>query len=832
MRGLREFFRNPSGRNRVLGGVVVVVAFVLVVALAFVGIQGVMGHAFANAPRYVLSEAYTQYVSPGSPSAIENFSVWLLPRLAALIVALVVIGWVIGWLVTHPDRRSLIWKGIKAFCRHPFISTDRILSSGVKSQLFLLAGFILLVLVIFIAIEWATDSVLTIKEGGDRNLWFDVYYHFVDPGNQYVVNGGGNRLLVSIVSITGSVLMGGLLISIISNMIDRRVEHAREGQLKYKFKRHYVIIGFDKMAIGLIKQLFRKIRDDARFKNEPYLFVIQTTSEVETVRHELLSKLDDEIDRRTIILHGGRDSREDLERLRLPYCQEIFLLGEEGETDHDSINIECVTLINRILLENKKQEEKPRDIDMMEKVILREQEKRKKCHVLFEAQSTFAVFQRNDIETVFKKRTDDDDSWYRAICALHKNDQSTLEQLKSLKKDYDEQTVRLIDFLPFNFYETWAEKVLVWGKYDPHNDGVAPIVYTPLDGEGIDYESNRHVHLVIVGMTSMGVALAMKAAHIAHYPNFERDPELKTRITFIDLNADTEFDMLRGRYSALFEQCDYRVVDTLDDSRSYEHKGTGLSDIEFEFVKGAVESRLVQKLLESWTSAENRSLLTIAICFEVPQKSIATALYMPQEVYKRALSILVRQNVSCSTIELVRQARQYNGLRAFGMLDECYDIDDSSLLQAKRVNFIYNRIKPQVKEWLPLVDAQADELWKGLSTVHRWSNIYNAHSIPTKLRSFGLEEPENLLADKDLLEKMAQVEHNRWVMERLIQGYRPTTPEENQLIKSGKRNKKEIENSCFAHIYLKPYAQLDEEIKDNDRMIMKYLWRINKPLAE
>lgn len=828
MRGLREFFRNPSGRNRVLGGVVVVVAFVLVVALAFAGIQGVMGHAFANAPRYVLSEAYTQYVSPGSPSAIENFSVWLLPRLAALIVALVVIGWVIGWLVTHPDRRSLIWKGIKAFCRHPFISTDRILSSGVKSQLFLLAGFILLVLVIFIAIEWATDSVLTIKEGGDRNLWFDVYYHFVDPGNQYVVNGGGNRLLVSIVSITGSVLMGGLLISIISNMIDRRVEHAREGQLKYKFKRHYVIIGFDKMAIGLIKQLFRKIRDDARFKNEPYLFVIQTTSEVETVRHELLSKLDAEIDRRTIILHGGRDSREDLETLHLSDCQEIFLLGEEGETDHDSVNIESVTLINRILRNHYT----PKTLSGLKRLVSDELASCKRCHVLFEAQSTFAVFQRNNVETVFKKRTDTDNLWYTTMRNSLKDNQSDLAQLESLKTEYDKRTEKLIDFLPFNFYETWAEKVLVWGKYDPHNDGVAPIVYTPLDGEGIDYESNRHVHLVIVGMTSMGVALAMKAAHIAHYPNFVRDPKLKTRITFIDLNADTEFDMLRGRYSALFEQCDYRVVDTLDDSRSYEHKGTGLSDIEFEFVKGAVESRLVQKLLESWTSAENRSLLTIAICFEVPQKSIATALYMPQEVYKRALSILVRQNVSCSTIELVRQARQYNGLRAFGMLDECYDIDDSSLLQAKRVNFIYNKIKPEKKEWVPLDDTQADELWKSLTTVYRWSNIYNAHSIPTKLRSFGLEEPENLLADKDLLEKMAQVEHNRWVMERLIQGYRPTTSEENQLIKSGKRNKKEIENSCFAHIYLKPYAQLDEEIKDNDRMIMKYLWRINKPLAE
>ena len=719
-------------------------------------------------------------------------------------------------------------KRLKELFRYPVIGIDRILSSGIRWQLLFLAVVIVFFILLFIVIEWVTGCTLTIKENEPRNILLDVYYHFADPGNQYVVEGTGNRVLTLFISITGSVLMGGLLISIFSNIIDRRVERAREGQISYKFKNHYVIIGFDKMAIGLIKQLYRKAQSDNRVKDIPYLFVIQTTSEVETVRHELLSKLDAEIDRRTIILHGGRDSREDLEALRLPYCREIFLLGEEGETDHDSVNIESVTLINRILRNSYT----PKTLSGLKKLVSDELAGCKRCHVLFEAQSTFAVFQRNDIETMFKKRTETDDLWYTTMRNSLKDNQSDLAQLESLKTEYDKRTEKLIDFLPFNFYETWAEKVLVWGKYDPHNDGVAPIVYTPLDGEGIDFKSNSHVHLVIVGMTSMGVALAMKAAHIAHYPNFVRDSNLKTRITFIDLNADTEFDMLRGRYSALFEQCDYRVVDTLDDSRSYEHKGTGLSDIEFEFVKGAVESRLVQKLLESWTSAENRSLLTIAICFEVPQKSIATALYMPQEVYKRALSILVRQNVSCSTIELVRQARQYNGLRAFGMLDECYDIDDNSLLQAKRVNFIYNRIKPQVKEWLPLVDAQADELWKGLSTVHRWSNIYNAHSIPTKLRSFGLEEPENLLADKDLLEEMAKVEHNRWVMERLIQGYRPTTPEEDQLIKSGKKDKKEIEKNCFAHIYLKPYDQLDEKTKDNDRMIMKYLWRINKPLAE
>ena len=77
----------------------------------------------------------------------------------------------------------------------------------------------------------------------------------------------------------------------------------------------------------------------------------------------MLSKLDASIVRRTIILHGGRDSREDLEKLHLPDCKEIFLLGEENETDHDSINIECAALINRILREKNAIEKEPRDIE-------------------------------------------------------------------------------------------------------------------------------------------------------------------------------------------------------------------------------------------------------------------------------------------------------------------------------------------------------------------------------------------------------------------------------------------------------------------------------------
>ena len=143
--------------------------------------------------------------------------------------------------------------------------------------------------------------------------------------------------------------------------------------------------------------------------------MIQTTSYVESVRHELLSKLDAAIDCRTIILHGGRDSWEDLSLLRLPQCREIFLLGEENETDHDSINIECATLINRILRENNRMTKRPKDIREFENLVERAQGKSKSCNVLFEAQSTFAVFQRNDIESVFGLSEKTDDAWFTQL---------------------------------------------------------------------------------------------------------------------------------------------------------------------------------------------------------------------------------------------------------------------------------------------------------------------------------------------------------------------------------------------------------------------------------
>ena len=87
-------------------------------------------------------------------------------------------------------------KRLKELFRYPVIGIDRILSSGIRWQLLFLAVVIVFFILLFIVIEWATGSTLTIKENEPRNILLDVYYHFADPGNQYVVEGAGNRLLV------------------------------------------------------------------------------------------------------------------------------------------------------------------------------------------------------------------------------------------------------------------------------------------------------------------------------------------------------------------------------------------------------------------------------------------------------------------------------------------------------------------------------------------------------------------------------------------------------------------------------------------------------------
>lgn len=632
---------------------------------------------------------------------------------------------------------------------------------------------------------------------------YSYWYSFMDPGNINLEKDGDPEtlipriILVSLIGLLGTFLLSGLLISTLSNTFERRIDKIKNGTVYYRFQNHVVIIGFDSMTIGLIKQMSSKP------EYEKSKFLIQTTQDVASVRHILMAQLDKDIDKKVTIVLGGRNSLEDLSKLYLDKASEIFVLGESGEYDHDSLNLECVSYIADILNTNnpklsqyyneirrrknqnnqEKKDNKPvttfPHIELPEKI---------NCNVLFEYQSTFVIFQQQDIDDRIKE----------SIC-----------------------------FKPFNFYESWAEKVFVKGVYNTH--GVQEnILYRPLDFVNITSDSDNFVHLVVVGMTRMGVAMGLEAMLLAHFPNFVTK-NIKTRITFIDSNVVAEMNFLRSRYKHLFNAVDYTYYDVEDPSNKGSNKNESpkFTDIELEFINGRIESEHIQNLLTDWSKDENR-LLTIAVCFNYPPSSIAAGLYLSDEVLRSNAQILVRQETSYQIISRLKTCDKFKNVRPFGMLDECFDFEMVNSEIPMSINYFYSYFYDNKKDADSVDKIEAKKKWDSLKVSKKWSNVYFSNSIPTKIRSckcLGCRNTECDISDK--IEIMSEVEHNRWNIDQLLLGYRPTTEEEYDIICEKPEEKSNFKNNYFAHNDIRKFSELlsDGNIKDTvceyDRSIIR-----------
>ena len=167
------------------------------------------------------------------------------------------------------------------------------------------------------------------------------------------------------------------------------------------------------------------------------------------------------------------------------------------------------------------------------------------------------------------------------------------------------------------------------------------------------------------------------------------------------------------------------------------------------------------------------------------------------------------------------------------MLDDCFDLCMADEMYAKRVNAVYEKCEgDKVLTELPSA-KEMDELWHNpkFKTVKKWSNIYNANAIPTKLRSIGYTK-EHWDNGKQLSEKqvaiLAEVEHNRWNVEELLLGYRPVTKKEQEEIeqKAALKNKKRDEE--YAHYDIRPYYDLRNGSEKYDIALTRHLLLIVK----
>ena len=219
-------------------------------------------------------------------------------------------------------------------------SIDRTISGGICGQFKLLARIILSILaIIFILILCLNLQVCddgTIME----RLWV-VYNNFIDPGNLATQTGFANRFAMAITGLLGSVLLGGIFISMCSNIMERRVDAIRSGKVCYKsVKDHYVIIGYSNITVSLIKDLHKESPDTR--------ILVMSGKESEAVRHKLQAQLDKDEERNVYIYFGNIDSIEELGRLNVGQAKEVYILGDEGDYGRDSKNIQCVHSISTL----------------------------------------------------------------------------------------------------------------------------------------------------------------------------------------------------------------------------------------------------------------------------------------------------------------------------------------------------------------------------------------------------------------------------------------------------------------------------------------------------
>lgn len=384
----------------------------------------------------------------------------------------------------------------------------------------------------------------------------------------------------------------------------------------------------------------------------------------------------------------------------------------------------------------------------------------------------------------------------RIICHLMLQSMRALQHLRT--NDFCAPIKQLMDVYPFTMGEVWSRSI-------------------DLDYVPITIQSEQHAHLVIFGMNDIAYMVAIHATETAHYPNYVRDHSKRTRITLVDEHACSKYAELIQRYPCLFDNSYYRVVAPSDDNPVklfhkpiYADLREDFVDVEWEFVEASLWNEELRDKLRMWAT-DPRQLLTVVIANDDGNRNLSEAMHLPDEMFRENIPIHVYSQRGFALSHCPN-------IHYFGMLDNGYDVLLPHVRMAKNVNYIYDCCyHDNYENWSGhmyyTVEMDADvceQLWKQLSNLKRMSCICNAMTIPTKMRSIGLMQNEwdkfYDISQNDI-ETLAQVEHNRWCLEALVQNFRPCTESEQQIIEDDISQKKVMKQRKI-HYDLRAYSDL------------------------
>ena len=664
------------------------------------------------------------------------------------------------------------------------------------------------------------------------------YMLITDPGtilDSFKTGNGTPSVLIPflcIISVVGFILFCGIMISVFSNIIQRRVDDYKNGAIRYKnLKDHIVIIGFDELMPSLVRQ---KCKELEKCKDSNSSILILSKKDSCKVREQVNSMLTKEEKKRIIVYCGRRDSEEELDKLNLDKAKEIYILGNRQNVGHDALNIDCLGKMRKIIEKNKQNALNHGCLGKMMKIskkyhtkklilgwlkkmrkILGRRGNKIRVTVMFDNYATFSAFQISDLAEEWRK---------------------------SFK------------FTPFNFYEYWAQKVIVDHDYDGTYKE-EDISYPRIEGEAPLKGTDDIVNVIIFGITSMGVAIATQAAHYLHFSRKTDGSLRKSRITFICANAREEMNMFYSLYGNFFEIQSSYFRDFINGD-GYEVKicptrfkddNADFLDVEFEFINGESFHPGVRDYLKKIAKDEHRHI-SIFITTGNDRRDINIGMSLPEEVYTsekpNRAPVFVHQKSSGELLKLLQDTSNYKfkNIYPFGMIDTKLDLNSKNHFKAMLLNQSYSDEGLSVKN----VVEKAANKWDKLSAAFQWSSLYSANSYELKLKELGILKDGTIdigQLETDInkhLDELCEIEQNRWNVEKLLMGYRKPHEEEQKKIdidrsvnygnvKFAKYKKQ------YIHDYIRPYSQLASvkwKIEEDGKSVERDASGTNKDMVQ
>jgi len=300
------------------------------------------------------------------------------------------------------------------------------------------------------------------------------------------------------------------------------------------------------------------------------------------------------------------------------------------------------------------------------------------------------------------------------------------------------------------------------------------------------------VHLLVLGLGRMGENLIVQT--VKKWRKTSEIPS-KIAITCIDRDAERKRDFILWRHPSLEKYCDLQAVEM------------DLTSLEFQ--RG-----------DFLRYGEEKPFSRVYTCIDDSSTGVSTALMLNQRPAFADVPIVVRSTYEDGVARLFKTFRMsptFSNVFSFPLVaSECcigMIVGGFREVLGRAIHEYYRELR--VRDGSALDADEAMKPWRDLRSDFRESNRKQADQIREKLAAIGCgiapftdwdEQPFNF-SEKEI-EMLAEMEHRRWMDERIAEGWRYG-------------EKKDVERKISP--YLVPYDDLSEETKDYDRMAVRII---------